>query len=346
MDGARKFVVKVFHSGGWKPGDQQPPDTQQPGGEHGQQPNTQLPEQGFGKGSVRRTFRSLSPFTKPARSDLEAITTGQARPPPQADTIASGILAPARSRVDIAASSKSLIPPGQDPVLSNSESQHPPDTPTHPPSDATDRADIMPHVHLPSPQEAASNGKPEVLATAILALNPPGIVINTIAPIDPSFQTWDPVSASTSDPHSVSRANHSPGTVPPTISSDLWQRALGIAQESLTKYKLPSLELGSLQSQSATENIQSLVAELETAHRENKDRHWRYKDRDGNEVAWVERLGKILKGVDKYAKIVDTAIQHHPDITSLVWATARTILQVCRGLGRKHCSSLIYIRLL
>lgn len=340
MGGTRRFLDSIFHFNGQKPrrGYSQQSNNQP----------SQSQDRGSSKGSVRSTLRSLSPFPR-TRSDPETTATSHARPRSQSDTAVSGTsgtLAPASGRIDIATSSKSLIPPGQDPVLSNSESQHPPDTPTHPPSDATDRADIMPHVHLPSPQEAASNGKPEVLATAILALNPPGIVINTIAPIDPSFQTWDPVSASTSDPHSVSRANHSPGTVPPTISSDLWQRALGIAQESLTKYKLPSLELGSLQSQSATENIQSLVAELETAHRENKDRHWRYKDRDGNEVAWVERLGKILKGVDKYAKIVDTAIQHHPDITSLVWATARTILQVCRGLGRKHCSSLIYIRLL
>jgi hypothetical protein len=130
--------------------------------------------------------------------------------------------------------------------------------------------------------------------------------------------------------------------VPPSISSHLWQKALEIAQESLAKYQLPSLELGSLQSQSAAENMKSLVAELGAAHQEKKDRQWRYKDRDGNEVVWVERLGKILKSVDKYAKIVDTAIQHHPDITSLVWAGARAILQVCHGLSEGR-NSLIWI---
>ena len=63
----------------------------------------------------------------------------------------------------------------------------------------------------------------------------------------------------------------------------------------------------------------------------------------------MERLGNILKSVDKYAKIVDTAIQHHPEITSLVWAGARTILQVCHnpcpGLS-EGSSSLISHRLL
>ena len=133
----------------------------------------------------------------------------------------------------------------------------------------------------------------------------------------------------------VEDANHIPDTKnspPPSASSQLWQKALEIAQGSLAKYQLPSLELGSLQSQSAAENIQSLIVELETAHQENKDKQWRYKGRHGNEVVLVERLGNILKIVDKYAKIVDTAIQHHPDITSLVWAGARTILQVCHGL--------------
>jgi len=72
--------------------------------------------------------------------------------------------------------------------------------------------------------------------------------------------------------------------VPPSISSHLWQKALEIAQESLAKYQLPSVELGSLQSQSASENMKSLVAELGAAHQEKKDRQWRYKDRDGNEV--------------------------------------------------------------
>jgi len=50
----------------------------------------------------------------------------------------------------------------------------------------------------------------------------------------------------------------------------------------------------------------------------------------------MERLGNILKSVDKYAKVVDTAIQHHPDITSLLWAGARTMLQVSWYLWRKQ----------
>ena len=32
-----------------------------------------------------------------------------------------------------------------------------------------------------------------------------------------------------------------------------------------------------------------------------------------------DRFEKILTGIDKYAKIVDVAIQHHPDITYVLY---------------------------
>ena len=44
----------------------------------------------------------------------------------------------------------------------------------------------------------------------------------------------------------------------------------------------------------------------------------------------MDRMTKILKSLDKYLTIVDVAIQHHPDITSLIWAGLRFILQVSR----------------
>jgi hypothetical protein len=39
-------------------------------------------------------------------------------------------------------------------------------------------------------------------------------------------------------------------------------------------------------------------------------------------------IEKVLKIVEKYMGIVDVAIQHHPDITALVWAGVRFIIQV------------------
>lgn len=74
----------------------------------------------------------------------------------------------------------------------------------------------------------------------------------------------------------ISDTTSSTSTVPPStsISSHLWPKALEITQESLTKYKLPSLERGILQPQSATEDNRALVAELETARREIRGRQW------------------------------------------------------------------------
>lgn len=41
-----------------------------------------------------------------------------------------------------------------------------------------------------------------------------------------------------------------------------------------------------------------------------------------------QKITKILKIMDKYCTIVDLAIQHHPDITALVWTGARTFIMV------------------
>jgi hypothetical protein len=41
-----------------------------------------------------------------------------------------------------------------------------------------------------------------------------------------------------------------------------------------------------------------------------------------------ERFDRIVEGFNKYATIIDVVIQHHPDVTSLVWASARFLLQV------------------
>ena len=44
-------------------------------------------------------------------------------------------------------------------------------------------------------------------------------------------------------------------------------------------------------------------------------------------------VNNILQHINRYCAIVDIAIQHHPDITALVWAGARTLIQVSRTLN-------------
>ena len=44
-------------------------------------------------------------------------------------------------------------------------------------------------------------------------------------------------------------------------------------------------------------------------------------------------VNNILQHINRYCAIVDIGIQHHPDITALVWAGARTLIQVSRTLN-------------
>jgi hypothetical protein len=41
-----------------------------------------------------------------------------------------------------------------------------------------------------------------------------------------------------------------------------------------------------------------------------------------------QKIKKILEIIEQYMTIVDVAIQHHPDITALVWAGIRFMIQV------------------
>lgn len=120
-------------------------------------------------------------------------------------------------------------------------------------------------------------------------------------------------------------------TCSPSKPSPLWERTLHLAEQKLLKYKLPALQLDHLdiQGKSTEEIIREVIENLENAQKDIESKRWSYRDRNGNDIVIVERLGNILKSVNKYAMIVDTAIQHSPEITALVWAGMRGIIQVC-----------------
>jgi hypothetical protein len=46
----------------------------------------------------------------------------------------------------------------------------------------------------------------------------------------------------------------------------------------------------------------------------------------------AQKMNNILLHVNRYCTIVDVAIQHQPEITALVWAGARTVIQVRQNL--------------
>jgi len=75
-------------------------------------------------------------------------------------------------------------------------------------------------------------------------------------------------------------------------------------------------------------SIHVTIEEIKSAQEVLEKKKWYYTDRNGKQVDVGERMRRILRSVEDCAKIVDVAIQHHPEISSLVWAGARFILMV------------------
>ena len=114
---------------------------------------------------------------------------------------------------------------------------------------------------------------------------------------------------------------------PSSQSSMVWAKALEITKKKLSNSSLPPLDITNLTSQSAEENMAAVVQALNIAQEDDKKKRWSYTWR-GKEVIVVERLGKILKSVEKYSKAVDTAIQSNPQVAALVWAGVLAIMRV------------------
>ena len=113
----------------------------------------------------------------------------------------------------------------------------------------------------------------------------------------------------------------------PPHYSRVWATTLEIAEKRLRENNLPLLDLKTLASESPEENIRIVVKKLNTLQEVNKEKQWSY-TWHGKEVIVMERLGKILKIVNNYSKIVDTAVQSNPQVSTLVWAGVRAIMQV------------------
>ncbi|KAF8462591.1 hypothetical protein BDZ91DRAFT_765141 [Kalaharituber pfeilii] len=74
--------------------------------------------------------------------------------------------------------------------------------------------------------------------------------------------------------------------------------------------------------------IEAIIKDLQSAKDKCKEEQWKYKNSDGELVPVVDKIGRILKGLETYASIVDVAIQHSPETTALVWASVRMIMKV------------------
>ena len=117
------------------------------------------------------------------------------------------------------------------------------------------------------------------------------------------------------------------GTIGPCAHSIVWAKSLEIANKKLSESNLPPLEVAKLTLQLVGEDIEAVVNAMNTLQQDEKKKRWRYTWR-GKEVIIVERLGKILRRVEKYSKVVDIATQINPQVFALVWAGIRAIMQV------------------
>jgi hypothetical protein len=87
---------------------------------------------------------------------------------------------------------------------------------------------------------------------------------------------------------------------------------LAIAKETLSEDEWKQLNTESLPSA-----VDSATRTAEEAKQKMEEKKWSYTDRNGKKVFVRGKVEKILKGVEKYAQIVDTAIQCNPEIRSV-----------------------------
>ena len=113
----------------------------------------------------------------------------------------------------------------------------------------------------------------------------------------------------------------------PTHSSTVWAKTLKLVTKKLGDHNLPPLNLTNLTSQSAEENIEAVVKSLNAIQEDNQRKRWSY-TWHGKEIVIVERLGEILRSVEKYSQVVGTIVQRDPQVGALVWAGVQGIMRV------------------
>ena len=113
-----------------------------------------------------------------------------------------------------------------------------------------------------------------------------------------------------------------------TLSPDVvWAGALEITQKKLRDNNLSPLGITDLTTQSTEQTIEAVINALITLQNDDIKKRWRYTWR-GRAVIVVQSLGKILKSIEKYSKVVDTVVDSNPQMRALVWAGIWGIMQV------------------
>ena len=170
----------------------------------------------------------------------------------------------------------------------------------------------------PSPAPSSpSNRKepPSAAVTPCTQVLPATNTSPTAGPLDPSYMVTSSTSpATTGQPAAslpaVAQAPPTPIVRPQTLSPlEIRQRTADLLKKRLT----PG-EVEKIQWDETTEEQAKAIVEGVQKFLEGKPEH--------------KGMYKTLQCINKYAAIIDIAIQHQPCITALVWAGMRTIIQV------------------
>ena len=102
-----------------------------------------------------------------------------------------------------------------------------------------------------------------------------------------------------------------PTTLPHTLSPlEIRQRTADLLKDRLTPEEVEKINWDD----TTPEQAKAVVEEVQKSL-EGKPEH-------------TGKMYKTLQYINKYATIIDVAIQHQPCITALVWAGMRTVIQV------------------
>jgi hypothetical protein len=75
--------------------------------------------------------------------------------------------------------------------------------------------------------------------------------------------------------------------------------------------------------------VYSVLDAANKARADRDENKWRYTNKNGQVVILRDRFDKIVEGFTKYAGFVSTTVQTpQPEVTSLVWAAARSLIEV------------------
>ena len=167
----------------------------------------------------------------------------------------------------------------------------------------------------PPPPATASPLEPDPCATAATSSEcPPTPEQHPVLPLRDSTAPSAADTAAETDEHKTSGPHD---CLRPLSQSEIHKRTYDALTKRLTSEELQ--RVGWKKYEGTADKVAKNIEDL--------------KETLGDKKQHSETMNNILQYINKYCTIVDVAIQHHPDITALVWAGARTLIQVSRTLN-------------